>query len=377
MRAGYPRKAAGAFGHGSGRSRRGWLVTGHQSCTVAQAAASYATNHMKHDRGKETMLKFSFRLPPGPRTVEYALLAERLGYERVWCPEIPAYGYDIWITLARVAERTSRIGVGAAVLIPSYRHPLAQATAIATVEALAPGRLAVGFGTGFTGRAGLGQRPLSLAHMRRYIHQVRGLLRGEAVEIDGAMVQILATDGWLPSRPISVPLLLAAQGPKGRALARELADGLIALGTPEPGFEHCVVSYNGTVLEGDETLASTRVRSAVGPLVAAAYHSAYAHNPESVKRLPNGEAWLASVERVPEALRHLSVHRGHTIDMPNGHDDLIDLSIAKQVTFTGTPDELRARLAKLEASGATEIVFGTSGFDVERELRAFAAVARL
>ena len=63
--------------------------------------------------------------------------------------------------------------------------------------------------------------------------------------------------------------------------------------------------------------------------------------------------------------------------MPNGHDDLIDLSIAKQVTFTGTPDELRARLAKLEASGATEIVFGTSGFDVERELRAFAAVARL
>jgi alkanesulfonate monooxygenase SsuD/methylene tetrahydromethanopterin reductase-like flavin-dependent oxidoreductase (luciferase family) len=49
--------------------------------------------------------------------------------------------------LARVAEQTSRIGIGAAVLIPSYRHPVAQASAIATLEALAPGRLWAGFGT--------------------------------------------------------------------------------------------------------------------------------------------------------------------------------------------------------------------------------------
>ena len=323
------------------------------------------------------MLKFSFRLPPGPRTADYALVAEKLGYERIWCPEVPAFGHDIWITLARVAERTSSIGLGPSVLVPSYRHPLAQATAIATVAALAPGRLAVGFGTGFTGRSGLGQRPLSLAYMRRYMLQVRALLRGEAVEVDGAMVQILATEGWLPARPIDVPLLLAAQGPKGRALAREISDGLIALGTPEPGFDPCVVSLNGTVLEEGEELDSPRVRAAAGPLVAAAYHSAWSRDPESVKRLPNGDRWLASVEKVPERLRHLSVHRGHTIDMPNGHDDLIDMSIARQVSFTGTVKELRARLTALEAAGATEIVLGTSGADVERELHAFAAVAGL
>jgi alkanesulfonate monooxygenase SsuD/methylene tetrahydromethanopterin reductase-like flavin-dependent oxidoreductase (luciferase family) len=28
---------------------------------------------------------------PGPRTVEYALLAEELGVRTVWCPEIPAF----------------------------------------------------------------------------------------------------------------------------------------------------------------------------------------------------------------------------------------------------------------------------------------------
>jgi hypothetical protein len=47
------------------------------------------------------------------------------------------------------------------------------------------------------------------------------------------------------------------------------------------------------------------------------------------------------------------------------------------MTFTGTREELRERLAQLEARGATGIIFGTSGYDVERELRACAEVAGL
>ena len=118
------------------------------------------------------MLTYDFRLPPGPRTPEYALLAEHLGFRAVWCPEVPAFGHDIWITLARIAEKTNRIKFGPSVLIPSYRHPMAQASAIATLEQIAPGRLMVGFGTGFTGRAGMGKKPLSLASMRTHIAQV-------------------------------------------------------------------------------------------------------------------------------------------------------------------------------------------------------------
>jgi 5,10-methylenetetrahydromethanopterin reductase len=96
-----------------------------------------------------------------------------------------------------------------------------------------------------------------------------------------------------------------------------------------------------------------------------------------VKSLPNGEAWLAIVEKVPEPIRHLSVHRGHNLDISNEHDQLVDVSIARQMTFTGTRDELRARLDALEAAGATGVIFGTSGADVEREMHAFADVAGL
>jgi 5,10-methylenetetrahydromethanopterin reductase len=137
------------------------------------------------------------------------------------------------------------------------------------------------------------------------------------------------------------------------------------------------VSTNGTVLDNGEDVTSPRASTALKPLIALAYHHRYTTDPESVKALPNGEAWLASVERVDEDLRHLSVHRGHNLDVSNGHDALVDVSAAKRMTFTGTREELRERLAQLEANGATGIIFGTSGYDVERELRAYAEVAAL
>jgi 5,10-methylenetetrahydromethanopterin reductase len=323
------------------------------------------------------VLTYDFRLPPGPRTAEYARLAEDLGFRAVWCPEVPAFGHDIWITLARIAEKTSRIKFGPAVLIPSYRHPMAQASAIATLEQIAPGRLMVGFGTGFTGRAGMGKKALSIASMRTHITQVQALLRGDVADIDGGLAQILASDGQLPDRPINVPIYMAGQGPKARALAKEITDGLISLGGPAEGFETCLVSANGTVLDDGEDVTSPRAATALKPLIAIGYHRRYMDDPESLKALPNGEAWLASVERVDEKVRHLSVHRGHNFDVSNGHDALVDVSNARQTTFTGTREELRERLARLEAGGATGIIFGTTGYDVERELRAYAEVAGL
>src|SRR5204862_7237654 len=110
---------------------------------------------------------------PAPRTVEYALLAEDLGFRAVWCPEVPAFGHDIWVTLARIAEKTKRLKFGPSVLIPSYRHAMAQASAIATLEQIAPGRLMVGFGTGFTGRAGMGKKPLSSRACARISRRLR------------------------------------------------------------------------------------------------------------------------------------------------------------------------------------------------------------
>jgi 5,10-methylenetetrahydromethanopterin reductase len=131
------------------------------------------------------------------------------------------------------------------------------------------------------------------------------------------------------------------------------------------------------VLDDGEDVTSPRASMALKPLVAIGYHRRFMADPETVKELPNGAAWLASVERVEASVRHLSVHRGHNLDVSNGHDALADVSNARQTTFTGTRAELRERLTKLEAGGATGVIFGTTGYDVEREMRAYAEVAGL
>src|SRR5204863_10011786 len=132
-----------------------------------------------------------------------------------------------------------------------------------------------------------------------------------------------------------------AKAPRPARSPKEIADGLICLGAPVEAFETCLVSTSGTALDDGEDVTSRRASTALKPLIAPAYHHRYTTDPESVKALPNGEAWLASVERVDENARHLSVHRGHNLDISNGHDALVDVSAAKQMTFTGTREELR------------------------------------
>ncbi len=76
-------------------------------------------------------------------------LAESLGYTRAWLYDSPALYPDVWMQLALAATRTSTIGLGPAVLVPSLRHPVTNAAAIATLERLAPGRVSVAIGSGY------------------------------------------------------------------------------------------------------------------------------------------------------------------------------------------------------------------------------------
>jgi 5,10-methylenetetrahydromethanopterin reductase len=323
-------------------------------------------------------VQLSCAFPPGPDSVHHARVAEDLGYTRAWFYDSPALYRDVWVTLAQVAEATERIGIGTAVLVPDQRHVMAQAAAIATVEDLAPGRLAVAIGTGFTARMAMGRAALSWATTEAYIRALRGLLRGETVEYEGKRLRMLHTPGFAPPRPITTPIIVAANGPKGLAVARELGDGVMCVGAPRPGFDWCSLLAFGTVLDEGESLASERVLAAAGPSFAVMYHAIWEASPEAVDDLPGGAEWRAAVEQHPEGERHLAVHEGHLV-APNDRDRTVMQhapTMLGAVGWTADAATLRERLAGVEAAGATEILYGPMGPDVERELRAFAALAR-
>ena len=83
-------------------------------------------------------MEVSCAFPTALDSPDNIALAEQLGYDRAWVFDTPQQSTDVWMTLALAAERTERIGLGPGVLIPSLRHPMANAAATATLAALAP-----------------------------------------------------------------------------------------------------------------------------------------------------------------------------------------------------------------------------------------------
>ena len=311
-------------------------------------------------------------------TPDHIALAEQLGYRRAWCYDSPALYPDVWMVLGLAADRTERIGLGPAVLVPALRHPMTNAAAIATLCQMAPGRVAVAIGAGFTGRYVVGQRAMRWADVAEYVRVLRALLRGEDVLWEGGVLRMMHPDGYGASRPIDVPILIGADGPKGLAVADELGDGVFSAGQPSSsGLPWRAMLTFGTVLDEGESPDSPRVMEAAGHAAAVVYHALYERGgADVVDGFPGGKTWRTATEAVPKASRHLATHEGHLV-APNERDRAALAEapgFIASVTFTGTAAELRGRLDSMAEAGVTEIAYQPAG-DIPRELRAFAAMA--
>lgn len=324
-------------------------------------------------------MRVSVAMPPSRRSGDLAALAEQLGYDGYWMYDSAALYEDIWIRMADAGRATSTIELGTAVLVPNLRHVMTTASAIATMAEIAPGRCAYGFGTGFTARAVLDQPALTWKFMQTYLGQLKGLLAGEVVEIDGRQCQMIHHPDEAVERPIDVSLLLSAFGPKGQAVALEMTDGVFTMGGgPVEGAGRNLKYCNGTVLDPGEAADSDRVQAAVGPWHVLTYHAFWMMDPAAVDGMPGGAEWRAQVEADrPEGQRHLAVHEGHLNQlMPR---DAAILSASAEFGpnhWVGTADEIAGRVDAAAADGFTEVVYAPVGPDIEREMAAFISAAR-
>ena len=168
--------------------------------------------------------------------MDKVLEAERLGYSSVWTAE--AYGSDAVTPAAWIAARTTRLHVGTGIMQIPARTPAMTAM---TLDALSGGRFRLGLGVsgpqvveGWHGQA-FGK---PLTKTREYVEIVRTIwkrerpleYRGEYYAIPYAGAD--ATGLGKPLKSIlhgraTLPIYLAAVGPKNVALAAQIADGWI------------------------------------------------------------------------------------------------------------------------------------------------------
>jgi len=161
--------------------------------------------------------------------------AERLGYDSVWSAE--AYGSDAATVLAWMAGQTTKIRLGSAIFQMPARSAAMTAMTAATLDQISNGRMLLGIGSSGpqVAEGWHGQRfARQLQRTREYVAVVRKALARERLEFHGETLELPLPDGpgkalKLTIAPVqeSIPIYLAAIGPKNTALAGEIADGWI------------------------------------------------------------------------------------------------------------------------------------------------------
>ncbi|HEY9472491.1 MAG TPA: LLM class F420-dependent oxidoreductase [Mycobacteriales bacterium] len=163
--------------------------------------------------------------------------ADRLGYSVVWAAE--AYGSDAVTVLTWVAAQTTHVDVGTAVMQIPARTPTATAMTAATLDTLSGGRFRLGLGVSgpqvSEGWHGV-RFAKPLGRTREYVDIVRMALRRERVRYQGEHFTLPLPDG--PGKPLkltvhpareTLPIYLAAVGPRNIELAGQIADGWLAI----------------------------------------------------------------------------------------------------------------------------------------------------
>ena len=105
------------------------------------------------------------------------------------------------------------------------------------MEEIAPGRIKVVVGTGYTSARTIGRKPATLDEMRACIATLRALLAGETVMFDRTSASLAYASGR------RIPVLMAASGPKATELAGEIADGVLLSVGFHPRIVAAVLSH--------------------------------------------------------------------------------------------------------------------------------------
>ena len=172
-------------------------------------------------------MQFGIAMATSADSWTLAQRAEELGFTHAWFYDTQMLSADCFVAMGAAAIKTSRIRLGTGVLIPSNRIAPVAANAFASLNKLAPGRIDIGIGTGFTGRRAMGMGAIKLAAFEEYIRVMTALLREETVEaeLEGQRHKIRLLNpelGLINTRDPIAPahLGLWAEGPSAHRQAR-------------------------------------------------------------------------------------------------------------------------------------------------------------
>lgn len=306
-------------------------------------------------------------------TVALARSAESAGYDDLWLAD--AGGMDALTLAAVLAQHTTRVRIGIAVVPVYTRTPAVMASTAATIAQLAPGRFVLGLGTSshaiIEGWHGL-RLEQPLARVRETVQLLRVMLAGEKTDFSG---ETLRSHGYRQQPTGSnVPIYLAALRPRMLELAAAVGDGVILNLFPRQALPRMIGHITRGALAAGKDPASVEV--------VCRHQIAVTTDPRAAREL--FRLMFASYYATPVYNRFLAWagHEDVAHEIREGWaagdrertaraftDELID-----EIAIIGTAEECRQRVLELAAGGIHTHVVSCLGIDeglVDATWRAF------
>jgi 5,10-methylenetetrahydromethanopterin reductase len=268
---------------------------------------------------------------------------------------------DVYVSLTVAALSTSSIRLGPTVTNPLTRHIVVTANAIASLDELSGGRAFIGFGSADSAAFTLSLRPARLDVMEQGVRDLQTITAGGVVERDGQKL-------WVKGARRTVPVYLAADGPRTRQLAGRVADGvLLGSGISPDEVGRCLDDLAAGARAAGRTvddldvwwLVKANVGDSRGQAVDEIKMALAASANRAFRVVGTGvpahlQGAIAALKRDYDPHRHESLEsagNGRLIEQPELTDYLAD-----RFAFAGTPDDCAIQVERAVAAGATQFL---------------------
>lgn len=301
---------------------------------------------------------------PMPQLMSLMSDIEAAGFDGAGVVDSQMLARDCFVVLGQAAAHTSRMALFPAVTNPFTRHASVLASAMRTVEEMAPGRARFIIGTGYTSASTIGRKAAKLSEMRECIATVKALLDGTEVNWNGTPWKL---EYGSANR---IPVLMAASGPKAIELAGEIADGVLLL----VGFNPGLIAWSMDHLERGAKRSGRRVedleviwavRTGLGASMEEARRRAQPTAVHWGLRWEGEWARRAAIRMpgipIPEAVKAIKPDLSHAPDWEAAiaaTDYMPAETVAElcdALGLIGTPEHCAGRLIAMEKLGAREI----------------------
>jgi alkanesulfonate monooxygenase SsuD/methylene tetrahydromethanopterin reductase-like flavin-dependent oxidoreductase (luciferase family) len=267
-------------------------------------------------------------------------------------------GREALALLGALAVSTRRIELGPGVSHLAGRHPSVLASAMATLDELAPGRMRLGIGVGDSGSNNLGVARATLEELGTAVTGIQNLLKGNEVPGPGGKPLRLS---FAPTANL-VPIYVACAGARTQRLAGRIADGALISAGPEDlpaaianvragerdaGREQGatrILLWTTAAVDDDPAIARAAVRGAVARRAMNALGRAAALGTLDIQ---DREAF--------ERLQQVYDTRQHGTTSAEDLADLVPETWIDRYAIAGTPETVRAGITRAEELGADEI----------------------